>query len=145
MCGGRKGYDPASPCREATPMHKYAAATALAIALNITMLALAISALLTPANGGDFSPAHPSRALIWPRGEAMRNKYMSDYLSFGVGAMTTFRRVDEQCRDGSLTCPRDCRGGWRCCSGFCDIVFVTPPAIVACIAKCVKAKEAARR
>ena len=31
-------------------MHKYATATALPIALNITMLALAVSASLTPAN-----------------------------------------------------------------------------------------------
>jgi hypothetical protein len=34
-------------------MHKYAAATALAIAL-ITMLTLAVSASLTPANAGRY-------------------------------------------------------------------------------------------
>jgi hypothetical protein len=59
-------------------MHKYAAPIALTIALNITMLALAVSASLTAANaanGADFSSAHPSRASIWPRGEAMRDKY----------------------------------------------------------------------
>jgi hypothetical protein len=33
-------------------MHKYAALTALIIALNITMLALTVSASLTPANAG---------------------------------------------------------------------------------------------
>jgi hypothetical protein len=39
---GRTRYDRASSCREVTPMHKYGAPTALAIAL-ITMLALAVS------------------------------------------------------------------------------------------------------
>jgi hypothetical protein len=38
-------------------MHKYAAPAALAITLNITMLALAVSASLTPANArGSFIP-----------------------------------------------------------------------------------------
>jgi hypothetical protein len=43
-------------------MHKYAAPTALAIALNITMLALAVSASLTPASaltGGGNRPCGP--------------------------------------------------------------------------------------
>jgi hypothetical protein len=48
-------------------MHKYAAPTALAITLNITMLALAVSASLTPANAAS--------ALGWPSNEERCDTY----------------------------------------------------------------------
>jgi len=117
----------ASPCREVTPMHKYAAPTALAIALNITMLALTVSASLTPANGADFSSAHPSRASIWPSGEAMRDKYgiarRGGRSTTCAGALGCVCRV-QQCGDIPVGKPS--------------------PAIAACMEKCVKAKEAAQ-
>ena|SRR5258708_28210726 len=47
-------------------MHKYAAPTALAITLNITMLALAVSASLTPANArGEFRPRNEGQCDTW--------------------------------------------------------------------------------
>jgi hypothetical protein len=50
---------PRKPIREETPMHKYAALTALAIALNVTMLTLAGSASVTPANARGASVSAP--------------------------------------------------------------------------------------
>jgi hypothetical protein len=90
------------------------------------MLALAVSVSLTPANGVDFSSAHPSRASIWPRGEAMRDKY-------GIARI----RPRKVC-GGVSTC--NCRV--QQCG---DIPVGKPsPAVAACMEKCVKAKEAAR-
>jgi hypothetical protein len=104
-------------------MHKYGAPTALAITLNITMLALAVQASLTAANGADFSSAHPSRASIWPRGDPMRHKY-------GIAG---FRG---RC-NGVLYCVCRVQCG--------DIPSGKPsPAVAACMEKCVKAKEAAQ-
>jgi hypothetical protein len=85
------------------------------------MLALAVSASLTAANGADSS-----RASIWPRGEAMRDKYGIAHIG-----------------------PRKVCGGVSTCNCRVqcgDIPVGKPsPAIATCMEKCVKAKEAAQR
>ncbi len=91
------------------------------------ILALAVSASLIPANGADFSSTHLSSASIWPRGEAMRDKY-------GIA------------RQGgrSITCAGAL--GCVCRVQQCgDIPVGKPsPAIAACMEKCVKVREAAQ-
>jgi hypothetical protein len=99
-------------------MHKHAATTALSIALNITMLTLAVSASLTPANA-----AHSLRPLFMCNGADIWHR-------------------------GPLHCMGKCeRELWSAANlwdstrnhrGSC------PPSLQACIATCVAAKTAAQ-
>jgi hypothetical protein len=95
-------------------MHKYAAPTALAIALNITILALAVSASLTTANA---MPGSGNRPCGWP--------------DSGAQTGTLKCACYFQCKRAPL--PEGC-GRFGC--------HYKP--IAACMAKCVAAKEAAR-
>jgi hypothetical protein len=92
------------------------------------ILALAVSASLTAANGADFSSTHLSSASIWPRGEAMRDKY-------GIAR--------QQGRTTSCAGALGCECRVQQCG---DIPAGKPsPAIAACMERCVKVKEAAQR
>jgi hypothetical protein len=95
-------------------MHKYAALTALAIALNITMLTHAVSA------SSRATSCHCYFQCYGTPGPEICNR-----LSFAAGARLAKLR---RCKPGA----------------FCD-TLVTPPDILACIATCVAAKEAAQR
>jgi hypothetical protein len=98
-------------------MHKYAALTVLALAL-ITMLTLAVSAALTPANAKGFGYGPHCFARI-----------------YGVAGYRICAQCIHQCRYGSL---QHCKPG-----AFCDY-SVIPPDVVACMAICVNAKETAQ-
>jgi hypothetical protein len=102
-------------------MHKYAALTALAIALNITMLTLAVSASLTPTNAASIS--------------------CGNYFDSGVTGSWPICLCLGRC---SLKPPQ--WGIGRCKPGaFCDPNVIPPDIradIRACSVKCMAAKIA---
>jgi hypothetical protein len=102
-------------------MRKYAAHTALAIALNIIMLALTVSASLTPVNAASIS--------------------CGNYFRSGVTGSWPICLCLGRC---SLKPPQ--WGIGRCKPGaFCDPNVIAPDIradIRACAAKCMAAKEA---
>jgi hypothetical protein len=127
-------------------MHKYAARTALAITLNITMLALAVSASLTPANArGGFIPTNEEQCDYWGA-------------RWGIGCHCRF----ECRRKYSYVVKMPCRflaSGWvETSDGFryryrsthltaqdatlCESTIVPVETVAACHRTCVKAKRA---
>jgi hypothetical protein len=111
--------------------HKYAALTALAIALNITMLALAATASLTPANAN--SPVAPSN-------EADCDAWAHGWRKYAIGC-----HCQSQCtRQYNYTVTVRC-WPWQAAywqqrgrhEGLCDVTRVSFEPYRACFAKCV--------
>jgi hypothetical protein len=115
-------------------MHKYAAVTALAIVLNVTLLTLSVSADCWPV-GRSLAPVRP---LILSEGECERWGHdwgaVRCHCSFDCTRHYQYT-VRMHCTPGRLGCDE----------GVCDQPVVALEAARACIAKCVKAKEAAQR
>jgi hypothetical protein len=116
-------------------MRKYAAATALVIALNITMLTPAVS-------NGRTGPLHEEECDGW-RPDWGRTYAIRCHRRFECGRQCT--------RQYSYTVTLPCSGwGYRpgfvtkLPNGLCD-VRVLPEAYHACISTCVNAVEATRR
>jgi hypothetical protein len=115
-------------------MLKYAALAALAIVLNITVLTLAVSAARGPLHEEECEGWRPD----WGRSYAIRchhrfecHRQRNRQYSYNV----TLPCSGWGYRPGYVTPHED---------GFCD-VRVMPEAYRACMATCVKAKEASRR
>jgi hypothetical protein len=103
-------------------MHKYAALTGPALAL-ITMLTLAVSASLTPADAR-FTPYCGARI----NGAAGYQMCRHCVQKCGGSNVDPYGYITPSCKPGA----------------FCDH-NVIPPDIVACMATCVNASEAIRR
>jgi hypothetical protein len=110
-------------------MHKYAAATALVIALNITMLTPAVSELLTPLNNKSIGCRAGTPCVLFKMGS--------------VGGRPP------QCillRAGG--CTRNCQTELWYTEKLWDNTRIRncapQPLLEACIAKCVAAKKAAQ-
>jgi hypothetical protein len=116
-------------------MHKYAAATALAIAL-ITMLALAVSASLTPAN-----------AQVGKGGLTNLEANLLDLLDRIKSGLPLFKCDDAGTYPGPHICKWKCENELWSAANLWDSTRnhrgSCPPSLQACMATCAAAKNAA--
>jgi hypothetical protein len=113
-------------------MHKYAAATALVITLNITVLALAVSASLTPAN---------ARGLPFARNEGGCDAWGHGLRLYAVICHCGFQCKRQHQYTERLPCNPG-QPGWP--GGSCNIVVHPVEAVAACVRNCVAAQRAAQ-
>jgi hypothetical protein len=121
-------------------MHKYAAATALVIALNITMLTPAVS-------GGAPRPIHEEDCDGW-RLDWGRTWAIGCHCSFECKRQHSYT-VTLPCSSSPGEGGTQRYEGWSLQpgrhEGLCDVTVHPFEAIRACVATCVKAEEAAQR
>jgi hypothetical protein len=122
-------------------MRQYAGATALAIAL-ITMLALTVSASMTPANAGWGIPKlHEEACDAWAHGLRV----------WAIRCHCNFECRRQYSSTVTLPCASHDVANWSMTGalqgrheGLCDVRVVPSEPTDACFAKCVGAKNAAQ-